>query len=130
MWVRNPPPAQKRHCGIEQWLAHESHNLKVGGSNPPPATKMGIMESSVPYCNSVRETEFESRMSTNKPVLHSGQLHSICNREFNAGLKHITGSNKLTSLEGATKGVSIRASGLLGCGRLPVTQNIRWVRFP
>ena len=23
---------------VEQWLAHQAHNLKVGGSNPPPAT--------------------------------------------------------------------------------------------
>lgn len=36
----------------------------VGGSNPSRPTIMGIMESSVPYYNSGRETEFESRMST------------------------------------------------------------------
>lgn len=26
-------------CGVEQWLARQTHNLKVGGSNPPSATK-------------------------------------------------------------------------------------------
>ena len=26
------------YCGVEQWLARETHNLKVVGSNPSPAT--------------------------------------------------------------------------------------------
>ena len=26
------------YCGVEQWLARQSHKLKVGGSIPPPAT--------------------------------------------------------------------------------------------
>ncbi len=28
-------------CGVEQRLARQSHNLEVGGSNPPPATNSG-----------------------------------------------------------------------------------------
>lgn len=27
--------------GIEQSVAHQAHNLKVGGSSPPPATNFG-----------------------------------------------------------------------------------------
>ena len=26
------------HCGVEQLVARQAHNLEVGGSNPPPAT--------------------------------------------------------------------------------------------
>ena len=26
------------HRGVEQWLAHQAHNLGVVGSNPTPAT--------------------------------------------------------------------------------------------
>lgn len=31
-----------QYCGIAQWLAHETHNLSVAGSNPAPATKIKI----------------------------------------------------------------------------------------
>ena len=27
------------YCGVEQWSARRAHNSKVGGSNPPSATK-------------------------------------------------------------------------------------------
>jgi hypothetical protein len=29
-----------RRRGVEQWLARWAHNPKVGGSNPPPATRV------------------------------------------------------------------------------------------
>ena len=32
------------YCGVEQWLARQSHKLKVGGSIPPPATKDLILK--------------------------------------------------------------------------------------
>ena len=28
-----------KHCGVEQWLARQAHNLKAIGSIPIPATK-------------------------------------------------------------------------------------------
>ena len=31
------------HRGVEQLAAREAHNLEVGGSNPPPATKKFIL---------------------------------------------------------------------------------------
>ena len=39
--VRGRPSHQRKtfYCGIEQRLAYQAHNLEVGGSNPPPATK-------------------------------------------------------------------------------------------
>ena len=48
---------------VAQQVEQRTENPCVGGSTPPRPTIMGIMESSVPYCNSGRETEFESRMS-------------------------------------------------------------------
>ena len=33
-----PTMALILHCGMEKRLSRESHNLKNGGSNPPPAT--------------------------------------------------------------------------------------------
>lgn len=32
-------PLPSTNCGMWQWLAVESHNLEVEGSNPSPATK-------------------------------------------------------------------------------------------
>ncbi len=29
------------HRGVEQLAARKAHNLEVGGSSPPPATKAG-----------------------------------------------------------------------------------------
>ena len=29
-------------CGVEQWLARRAYNPKVAGSNPVPATKIGL----------------------------------------------------------------------------------------
>ena len=34
--------AQRIHGGIEQLVAREAHNLEVGGSNPPSATKIKL----------------------------------------------------------------------------------------
>ena len=40
LWDGGLNPPWCTNCGMEQWLAFESHNLNVGGSNPPPATLM------------------------------------------------------------------------------------------
>ena len=31
------------YCGIEQWLAHDAHNVKIEGSSPSPATILGVL---------------------------------------------------------------------------------------
>ena len=36
--VAGSTPALSTYCGVEQWLAHEIHNLIVAGSNPASAT--------------------------------------------------------------------------------------------
>jgi hypothetical protein len=38
VWVRVPPSVHKLRDRAE--VACKAHNLEVGGSNPPPATKM------------------------------------------------------------------------------------------
>lgn len=36
---------------MEQWLAYQSHSLMVGGSNPPPATKINVLVRSLATAN-------------------------------------------------------------------------------
>lgn len=43
MWVRFPLSAQIYH-GVIAMVASKTHNLEVGGSSPPPVTKLLYME--------------------------------------------------------------------------------------
>ena len=43
MWVRFPLSAQIYH-GVIAMVANKAHNLEVGGSSPPPVTKLLYME--------------------------------------------------------------------------------------
>ena len=60
---------------VAQLVEQRTENPCVGGSTPPRPTIMGIMESSVPYYNSGRETEFESRMSANGETMEMSFIH-------------------------------------------------------
>ena len=82
---------------MEQWLARESHNLKVGGSNPPPATKWVCRNQGdrVTGGDPVAHTSSSLVRSTNKWCLicrcSSTVEQLICNQQV-VGSKPSTGS--------------------------------------
>lgn len=64
MWVRFPLSAQIYH-GVIEMVASKTHNLEVGGSSPPPVTKLLYME----------ETE-KAKMTRTKKT-NSSEVHQI-----------------------------------------------------
>ena len=83
---------------MEQWLARESHNLKVGGSSPPPATKWVCRNQGdrVTGGDPVAHTSSSLVRSTNKWCLTCRCISTveqlICNQQV-VGSKPSTGSN-------------------------------------
>ena len=83
---------------MEQWLARESHNLKVGGSSPPPATKWVCRNQGdrVTGGDPVAHTSSSLVRSTIYGCLIAGVAQRveqlICNQQV-VGSKPSTGSN-------------------------------------
>ena len=64
MWVRFPLSAQIYH-GVIAMVASKTHNLEVGGSSPPPVTKLLYME------------EIEKAKMTRTKKTNSSEVHQI-----------------------------------------------------
>jgi hypothetical protein len=64
VWVRFPLSAQIYH-GVIAMVASKTHNLEVGGSSPPPVTKLLYME------------EIEKAKMTRTKKTNSSEVHQI-----------------------------------------------------
>lgn len=64
MWVRFPLSAQIYH-GVIAMVASKTHNLEVGGSSPPPVTKLLYME------------EIKKAKMTRTKKTNSSEVHQI-----------------------------------------------------
>lgn len=64
MWVRFPLSAQIYH-GVIAMVASKTHNLEVGGSSPPPVTKLLYME------------EIEKIKMTRTKKTNGSEIHQI-----------------------------------------------------
>ena len=64
MWVRFPLSAQIYH-GVIAMVASKTHNLEVGGSSPPPVTKLLYME------------EIEKAKMTRTKKINGSEVHQV-----------------------------------------------------